>query len=149
MNFTRRVGFRMSEHFRKIDEDFGGSISWNIPPNCRVFDESYATSLPVLSCCSCFFNMATALLSPFFLDFLLGCSSTWRCAYEHFSQSLHPFTDLWNKHSGGCHFSQNELVQVPLRRHFPTWASAPGTSGSRCISHTLLRRRSRRRIRLC
>ena len=37
-------------------------------PNCRVI-----------------FNIATALLSPFFLDLLLGCSSTWRCAYEHFS----------------------------------------------------------------
>ena len=29
---------------------------------------------------SCFFNIATALLSPIFLDFLLRCSSTWRCA---------------------------------------------------------------------
>ena len=33
-------------------------------------------------CTSCRFDLevATALLSPFFLDFLLGCSSTWRCA---------------------------------------------------------------------
>ena len=76
VNFTRRIGFRMSELFRKIDEDFGGSISWNTQPNCRVFDELYTTGpcarseqttdLPVLSYNSCFFNMATALLSPFF-----------------------------------------------------------------------------------
>ena len=53
-------------------------------------------------------------------------------------------------------FSQNGVVQVPFEvilarqsRHFPTWASASRTSGSRCISHTLLRRRSRRKIRLC
>ena len=39
VNFTHRIGFRMSELFRKIDEDFGGSISWNTQPNCRVFDE--------------------------------------------------------------------------------------------------------------
>ena len=31
---------------------------------------------PVLWCCSCLFNITTALLSPFFLDLLLGCSST-------------------------------------------------------------------------
>ena len=39
VNFTHRIGFRMSELFRKIDEDFGGSISWNTQPNCRVLDE--------------------------------------------------------------------------------------------------------------
>ena len=81
VNFTHRIGFRMSELFRKIDEDVGGSISWNTQPNCRVFDElSYTTGLTALSFCSFFFNIATALLSPFFLDLLLGCSSTWRCA---------------------------------------------------------------------
>ena len=26
-----------------------------------------------------------------------------------------PLSDMSNKHSGGCHFSKNELVQVPLR----------------------------------
>ena len=56
-NWTRRIGFNMFELFRKIVVDFGGSISWNTQPNCRVF-----------------FKKATAILSPFFLDFLLGCS---------------------------------------------------------------------------
>ena len=63
----------MFELFRKIDEDFGGSISWNTQPNCRVFDESAHNrsvvlvtcvtannGFPVQSCNSCFFNMATA-----------------------------------------------------------------------------------------
>ena len=36
-------------------------------------------------------------------------------ASEHFSPNLHPFSDLWNKHSGGCLFSQNGVVQVPSK----------------------------------
>ena len=63
VNWTHRIGFRMFELFRKIDEDFGGSTSWNTQPNCRVI-----------------FSIATTILSQFFLDLLLGCSSTWRCA---------------------------------------------------------------------
>ena len=63
VHFTRWIGFCMSELFRKIDDNFGGSLSWKTQPNCRVL-----------------FNIATALLSPFLLDLLLGCSSTWRCA---------------------------------------------------------------------
>ena len=80
VNRKHRIGFRMSELFRKIDEDVGGSISWNTQPICRVF-----------------FNMATALLPPFVLNFLVGCSSTWRCAYEHFSPNLQPLLDMQNK----------------------------------------------------
>ena len=58
VNITHRIGFRMFELFRKIDEDFGSSWS----PNCRVI-----------------FNMATAILSQFFWQFWLGCSSFCRC----------------------------------------------------------------------
>ena len=96
VNWTHRIGFCMSELFRKIG--FGGFMSWKTQTNCRVI-----------------FNMATALLSSFFLDLLQGCSSTWRCAYEHFSPHLQPLLVLWNKHSGGCQLSPNELLQVPLR----------------------------------
>ena len=39
MNLTRWIGFCMSELFRKIDDHFGGSMSWKTQPNCRVFDE--------------------------------------------------------------------------------------------------------------
>ena len=42
VNFTHRIGLRKSELFRKIDEDFGGSISGNTQPNCRVFDVKHS-----------------------------------------------------------------------------------------------------------
>ena len=48
VSWTHRIGFSMFELFRKIDEDFGGSISWNTQPSCREF-----------------FNIATTILSPF------------------------------------------------------------------------------------
>ena len=95
-------------------------------------------------------------LSPFFLDLLLGCSSTWRCKLEHFSlksasilrlvEQAHwriPFFTEW---SGASSF---EVILARQSSHFPTWASASNTSGSRCISHTLLRGRSWRMVRLC
>ena len=91
-------------------------------------------------------------MSSFFLDLLVGCSSTLRCAYQHFYPNRQPLLVLWNKHSGGCHFSQHELLQVLLRwpsRHSTTGAASPGTSGSRCFSLILLHERIRRRIRWC
>ena len=54
-----------------------------------------------------------------------------------------PFFTEW---SGASSF---EVILARQSSHFPTWASASGTSGSRCIFHILLRRRSRRMIRLC
>ena len=54
-----------------------------------------------------------------------------------------PFVTEW---SGASSF---EAILARQSSHFPTWASASRTSGSRRISHTLLRRRSRRRIWLC
>ena len=139
VNRTHRIGFSIFELFRRIVVDFGGSISWKTQPNCRAI-----------------FNIATALFSPFFLDLLLGCSPAWRCALEHFSPNLHPFfwleeQALWRmpfftEWSGASSF---EVILARQSSHFPTWASASGTSSSRCISHILLRRRSWRRIRLC
>ena len=41
VNFTRWSGFCMSELFCKLD--FGGFMSWNTQPNCRVFDELHPT----------------------------------------------------------------------------------------------------------
>ena len=78
VNFTRWIGFCMSEHFRKIDDNFGGSISWRpnpivvYPMTCtqQVWDltrdvcHGEQRGLSVLSYSSCFFNIATALLSP-------------------------------------------------------------------------------------
>ena len=37
VNFTRWIGFCMSELFQRID--FGGFMSWNTQPNCRAFDD--------------------------------------------------------------------------------------------------------------
>ena len=104
VSFTRWIGLCMSKLFRRID--FGGVMSWNTQPNCRVFDDrrpvdprsnSWSRFLPdrpdlswpltslikgsrTLSCQSTSFSIATALLSSFFWDLLLGCSSPWRCA---------------------------------------------------------------------
>ena len=67
VNFTRWIGFCMSELFRKIDDNLGGSLSWKTEPNCRVLDELHTTGpwpcswrvsrqttgFPFLSCTSC------------------------------------------------------------------------------------------------
>ena len=45
--------------------------------------------------------------------------------------------------------SSFEVILSGPSRHSTTGTSSSGTLGSRCISHTLLRRRARRRIRLC
>ena len=45
--------------------------------------------------------------------------------------------------------SSFEVILARQSSHFPTWASSSRTSGSRCIFHTLLRRRSWRKVRLC
>ena len=116
VNFTHRISFRMSELFRKIDEDFGGVMSWKTQPNCRESEDwrldefcpkflsplfpsfpgrSWQASVTdSLSCRFPFFNIATALLSLFFLDLLPVCSSTWRCASEHISPILQPLLVL-------------------------------------------------------
>ena len=134
VNRTYRIGFSMFELFRKIDEDFGGSISWNTQPNCRVI-----------------FNIATALLSPLARLFgnLAVCvralipkfASLFGLVEQGFWKI--PFFTEW---SGASSF---EVILARQSGHFPTWVLPPATPGSRCISHTLLRRRSRRKIRLC
>ena len=60
VNWTHGIGFNMVDLFRKMDEFFGGSMSKDTQPLCRVS-----------------FNIATAPL-------LLGCSSTRRCAQALF-----------------------------------------------------------------
>ena len=114
VNFTRWIGFGMSVPFRRID--FGGVMSWNTQPNCRASEDwrldefchnllsllfpgfpgrSWHSSVTgSLSCQFPFFNIATALVSSFFLDLSVGCSSTWRCANEHFSPNRQPLLVL-------------------------------------------------------
>ena len=95
----------------------------------------------MLSCRSFFFNMATALLSSFVLDLLLGCSSNWRCAYDHFSSNLQPLLVF-----GASSF---EVILAGPSRHSTTGTLSSGTSGSRPLSLILQHERIWRRIRLC
>ena len=139
VNWTHRIGFSMFELFRKIDEDFGGSISWNTQPNCRVF-----------------FNIATAILSPFVLRLLawlfvnlavcvgalIPQFASIFCLVEQALRRMPLFTE-WS-----C-ASSFEVILARPSSHFPTWTFASRTLGSRCIFHILLRRRSWRRVRWC
>ena len=58
VNLTRWIGFCMSEFFRKIDDNFGSSMSWKTQPNCRAFDDLHPTgswfnSWRVSRCAAC------------------------------------------------------------------------------------------------
>ena len=106
------------------------------------------TGCHAFSCQSFFFSIATALLSAFFLDLLQGCSSTWRCAYEHFSPTLQPLLVLWTSILEGATFYRMNWCKFWPSQHSSTGTSSSGTSGSRRISFTLLHARIRRRIRL-
>ena len=112
----------------------------------------FTTGCPVLSCSSCFFNMATALLSSFFLDLCVDCSSTWRCAKEHFSQTDNHSWSCGTSILEGAIFHKMSYCKFfwgnpwkPSRRS-TTGAPASGTSGSRWFSLTLLHERILRRI---
>ena len=136
VNFTHRIGFRMSELFRKVDEDFGGSISWKTQPKCRVFDESYTTGLPVLSGCSSFRQPGGVRKSTFPKTCILFLT----CRTSTPEDSIFHRSEL-------CKFLWGDPCTAV--EPFSTWASASRTSGSRCMFHTLLRWRSWRRVRLC
>ena len=112
VNFTRWIGFRMSVPFQRID--FDGVMSWNTQPNCRASDDRRSDdfcpnflSLPRFprSIVTLVSNWSSFLPVTFlqyrqhfcryvFLDLLFGCSSTWRCAYEHFSPNRQPLLVL-------------------------------------------------------
>ena len=114
------------ELFRKIDEDFGGSISWDTQPNCRVI-----------------FSMAAALFS-FFLDLfarlLFNLAMRIRALFSKSASILGlveqavPRMPLFTEWIGASSF---EVILAWQSSHFPTWASASRTLGSRCIfSHS-------------
>ena len=124
---------------RKIDEDFGGSISWNTQTNCRVL-----------------FSMATALLSPFFLNLFarlfFNLAMRIRALFPKSASILRlveqaywrmPLFTEW------IDASSFEVILAGPSRHSTTGTLSAGTSGSRCISLILPRRRARRTIRLC
>ena len=97
---------------------------------------------------TCFFNMASALLSPFFLNLLLGCSSTWRWSLFPRSATTLGLLEqafwrmpLFTEWIGASSF---EAILARPSKH-----STTGTSGSRWFSLILLHERIWRRIRLC
>ena len=128
-NFTHWIGFRMFEPFRKIDQDFGGTISWNTQPNCRVH-----------------FSIATALLSPFFLDLV-----------KQFFNLVMRMRALFTKSATIPRLVEQAFWTVPL---FTEWTGARsfGVTLARPSRHSttgtldafliLLHERTRRRIQL-
>ena len=88
--------------------------------------------------------------------FLLGCSSTWRCAQDHFFQksaTTHGLVEqalwrvpLFTEWIGASSF---EAILAGPSRHSTTWAFSSGTSGFRRFLFILLHERIWRRVRLC
>ena len=99
------------------------------------FQHSHCTFVPTFfrPFAGLFINLAVALFPKSASIFGLVEQAFWRMP-------------LFTEWSGASSF---EAILARQSSHFPTRASASRTSGSRCIFHTLLRRRSRRRIRLC
>ena len=95
VNRTHRIGFRMFELFRKS--------RWRLR---QLHILKYATQLPCIwwvrenngslrsMMLLIHLQHGHCTSVTIFLDLLQGCSSTWRCAQEHFSPNLHPFSDL-------------------------------------------------------
>ena len=177
------IGFCMSGLFRRID--FGGFMSWKTQPKCRAFDDRrpvgprfnswHVSRILIMSHRSVgTFNMVDYrflyIFMPIillqhsklhschhFFDLLLGCSSTWRCAYEHFSPNRQPTLGLveqafWRvplfTRMNWCKFLWGNPCKGD-RYILPLGTLSSGTSGSRWFSLILLHERIRRRIRLC
>ena len=107
VDWTHRIGFNVFELFRKIDEDSATpyleirnpSVVYSM--NCtqqvrgRARDVSrQTTGFSVLSCNSYFFSIATALLSPFFLDLFARLFFNLSMRIRALLPNVHPFSDL-------------------------------------------------------
>ena len=146
---THRIGFSMFELLRKIDEDFGGSISWNTQPNCRVLGWVAHNGSPMSIVWT-----ATALLSPFLDPFRLfiNLAMRIRALFPKSATTLGLVEQafwrvpLFTEWIGASSF---EVILAGPSKHSTTGAPSSGTSGSRWFSLILPRRRARRRIRLC
>ena len=169
VNFTHRIGFRMSELFRKnrwrlrrlhiLEYATQLSCIWWVGHNRSVALVTRVTAnngsprsimqLILLQHGYCTF--AIILWRPF-----AGPFFNLAMRIRAFSQICIHFRTCRTSILEGATFSQNKLVQVPLRKSLqgnrdilPLGTLASGTSGSRCMSLILSRRRARRRIRLC
>ena len=172
VNFTRWIGFCMSVLFRRID--LGGVMSWNTQPNCRALDDRRPVD-PRSNSWSRFFPgrpwstvtivdnkfpytfMPITLLQHSYCTFVIILFGPFSRAVHQpdsvrmstFHQTDHHSWSCRTNILGGCHVSQNELLQVGHRYVLPLGAPSPGTSGSRCFSFILRHERIPRRIRLC
>ena len=142
---THRIGFRMSELFRKIDEERLRRLHilkyatqlwcswWVSNPNrspCSLMtlillQQSHCTFVTILcrTFCQAFVHLAVcvgALICQFASTF---------CLVEQALRRM-PFVTEWS-----C-ASSFEVILARQSNHFPTWASASRTSGSRCIFHS-------------
>ena len=127
----------MSELFRKIDENFGGSMSWNTQPIGVFF------MIPILWWFSFFCNIKNALLSPFFSDFaglFFNLTVQIRALFPKSTSILRLVTNILE--------DAFELIFRGQTRRSSTGTLISWTSGSRHISLILQHERPRRRIRV-
>ena len=159
--FTRWIGFGMSVHFPRID--FGGVMSWNTQPNCRASDDwrlkwilskFLINPLPrfprsIVTLVGNRFSFLPITFLPIwplhfchhFLDLFVGCSSTWRCANEHFSPKQTTTLGLVEQAFWKVPFftkwviaSSSKVILARPSRRSTAGAPASGTSGSRWFS---------------
>ena len=95
VNRTRRVDPKTFVLFRENGKDSGGSLSRNSQPKCRAS-----------------FNIVSALFVTILFLFFAGMTFNLTVWNEHLLPNLDPDSDLQNWHSGGCQWSQGDLVQI-------------------------------------
>ena len=157
LNRTHRIGYRLFELFRKIDEDFGGSISGKYATQLSCI---WWVSILIKSPCSVvmlillqhgYCTFVIILFKPFCRLFI----NLTMCEWALFTK---PTTTLglvvqafWRVPSftKWVIASSSKVILARPSRHSTAGTSASGTSGSRWFSLTLLHERIRRRIWWC
>ena len=156
VNFTRWIGFCMSELFRKIDEDSAAPhpgirnpivvylMSKHSQQVAPFYRTTHTSSTWPLHFCHHFFGSFTRLFINLTMCIrtLFSKSATTRGLVEQAFWRVSLFTE-W---IGASSF---EVILAGPSRLSTTGTLSSGTSGSRRISLILLHERTRRRIRLC
>ena len=125
--FSRVLAWRSIDLVNRILRIGSKTFCIGFPRDCLpLWETSSSESCETEPICGTIFTIATALLSslslllwkwsPFF-GFLFGCSSTlWR-GNKHSSPASQRVSVLVNWQSGGCQYSQDVRVQVPLKQY--------------------------------
>ena len=92
VNFTRWIGFCMSELFRKIDDNFGGSMSWNTQPKLSciwwvVYNGSHRSIMLLMLLQHCHCTFVTFLFGPFARLFI-NLATRIRALFSKFAPTL-------------------------------------------------------------